>query len=466
MADNYKSLYDFTQASHSGEAGFDPYQSEKNEQFYFLFNDKQGKVFLFSQPYPSIDKRNEGIRESIRCADSDSNFGLRKDEDGFFFTLKDNGGTELLRSRPFANEEERDTSLNYFRIEAPSYIEKFSPRLSKLASNDYDFGQESRSQEKGFELFRSEKNRLYFFHFNDKDGNALLYSEGYSSSRARRNGIRSVIKNGSNPENYRFENETNRYFFTLKAENHQEIARSRYFNSRNEGDQALAFLIHEIPGFEEQFEVDDSTKSLNTSLTMNEHPINNPSNSGAEDEYDLSQLSQSGEKGFERFLSNNNNEYYFHFNDEDGTAFFYSEGYKSDKSRDNGIRSVIKNSIKEAHYSDKKDEEGLFFTLRAGNYQEIGRSKYFESEEEMSSSKDWFMKTVHRSAKEFKVELEVPKELLSAPMARSFATSKSKGDDYDLDQAGTTTDAGFDSFHSEKHGQHYFHFNGADGQPL
>ena len=63
-----------------------------------------------------------------------------------------------------------------------------------------------------------------------------------------------------------------------------------------------------------------------------------------------------------------------------GKAFLRSEGYSSDKSRDNGIESVIKNRDKEERWSVKENGGKYFLSLKAGNHQEIGLSGAYNSE--------------------------------------------------------------------------------------
>jgi uncharacterized protein YegP (UPF0339 family) len=76
--------------------------------------------------------------------------------------------------------------------------------------------------------------------------------------------------------------------------------------------------------------------------------------------------------------------YYFQLNDEMGEPILFSLGYQSGKSRDNGIKTVIRNAGDDQHYEIKKAPKGQFlFILKAGNHQEIGRSRIFGSQQEM-----------------------------------------------------------------------------------
>jgi len=93
----------------------------------------------------------------------------------------------------------------------------------------------------GFDTF-SEKG-LYYFTCNKK-GEVCLISEGYTSSSARNRGIHSVSKNLLLATQYNFEKPQNeKYFFILKAGNNQEIARSKNFDSEDEMNAFIGWVI-------------------------------------------------------------------------------------------------------------------------------------------------------------------------------------------------------------------------------
>lgn len=79
-----------------------------------------------------------------------------------------------------------------------------------------------------------------------------------------------------------------------------------------------------------------------------------------------------------------NSQYYFLFNDKEGEPIFYSHGYQSERSRDNGIQVAVRNAGEEEHYERQQSKNGqYFFLLKSGNNQEIGRSITFDNEAEM-----------------------------------------------------------------------------------
>lgn len=112
----------------------------------------------------------------------------------------------------------------------------------------YDFSQPSSSGKAGFESFRSDKDGLYYFHFNDAEGLALLFSQGYSSMKSCKNGLQSLENNIGLRERLDYHTEGKAHFFTVKAGNKQEIARSRLFESEGEMEKAIGFILEEVRG--------------------------------------------------------------------------------------------------------------------------------------------------------------------------------------------------------------------------
>jgi uncharacterized protein YegP (UPF0339 family) len=92
-----------------------------------------------------------------------------------------------------------------------------------------DFYQ-SRSDNKGNGFSTFEEGGAYFFTYSI-DGKVYLISEDYSTEKGRDNGVESVKKNMKNKDRMIAKSESGKHFFSLRAGNNQEIARSRYFDS-------------------------------------------------------------------------------------------------------------------------------------------------------------------------------------------------------------------------------------------
>ncbi len=109
------------------------------------------------------------------------------------------------------------------------------------------------------------------------------------------------------------------------------------------------------------------------------------------DIYHLNEASTSGKYGFECFQKEDDGSFYFHFNNEAGKAIFYSQSYKSARSRENAINSVITNAPKAERYEVSEGPDNFYFVLKAGNFQAIGQSPVFETKKEMETAKKLIM---------------------------------------------------------------------------
>ena len=91
-----------------------------------------------------------------------------------------------------------------------------------------------------FELSKSKDGQ---FKFVLKAGNAetILTSELYTSKSAAENGIASVRKNCESAANYELMDAKNgKFYFTLKAANHQVIGTSQMYSSKEGRDTGVA----------------------------------------------------------------------------------------------------------------------------------------------------------------------------------------------------------------------------------
>lgn len=140
--------------------------------------------------------------------------------------------------------------------------------------------------------------------------------------------------------------------------------------------------------------------------------MNTPTNPG--------QIRNPSRYGFATFFKEDG-QYFFQFNDQKGLPIFYSHGYQSERSRDNGIQVAIRNAGEEERYERKQSKKGQhFFILKSGNNQEIGRSITFNSQSEMEGELN-VMKGITKDVPIFDAaELALEKKIVEA---RSIAES-------------------------------------------
>jgi len=83
---------------------------------------------------------------------------------------------------------------------------------------------------------------------------------------------------------------------------------------------------------------------------------------------------------FQIFCSSDD-EYYFRLLAENGEIILKSEGYTAKASCENGIRSVKENAVNQARFENKTTQNGRpYFVLKAANYEIIGVSETYSSE--------------------------------------------------------------------------------------
>ncbi len=86
--------------------------------------------------------------------------------------------------------------------------------------------------------------------YQDKAGNGeqIGASEGYKTKAAAQNGIESVKKNAMEDKQYSFkEGKNGKFFFNLKAKNHQVILSSQGYASENGTKNGMKSVIKAVP---------------------------------------------------------------------------------------------------------------------------------------------------------------------------------------------------------------------------
>jgi len=253
--------------------------------------------------------------------------------------------------------------------------------IYKRPIDEYLPCEEYNGKEGFIKLFREDEKR-YYFAFNAPSGETYLRSQGYQNEPGRDNGINSVIKNAQLDERWqiRYDEKENYHYYSLKAGNRQEIARSCRYGTKEEMEKDYAWVRGEesIIGTGAN-EVDGVRYSVDTLIAKEGPEIVYKKNV---DDY-LPCEEYKGDVGFTKFTKEK--EFYFGFNGEDGNTYLRSEVYANEHGRDNGIDSVIRNAPKNERWNTGYEYEKKYhyYSLKAGNGQEIARSCEYDSKERM-----------------------------------------------------------------------------------
>ena len=432
------------------------FRKEKSKQFYFRIFDKNEKQILRSEAYNSKAARDNGIASFKKNSASPDMYERKVASDGsFFFNLKAANGQVVSTSVMFKTEDEREAVikaiLDYASGAGNSKASSKPAGDSAKEQDDYmaaAFYQDSGSgTTSGFDKFQKGAANLHYFSFKSDDGKVLLLSQGYTAEAGRDNGIASVEKNSKNEDRFVTNTEGGKYYFILKAGNHQEIAKSVNFDSAEDMTRAISIIM----AGEGSFAPPAMTKASSASSAGN-------SDSKEQDDYmglDFYQSSGTDTgSGFDKFQNGDAGLHYFSFKSDDGKVLLMSQGYTAEAGRDNGISSVEKNGKLEERYTAHSEDGKFFFTIKAGNHQEIAKSVNFDSEEDMARAIN-----IVRSGGG-----SMAPEMVKASSAASADASDSKGglDEYmglDFYRSNASGD-GFNRF--ENDGNHYFTYNGGN----
>ncbi|MEN0045488.1 MAG: DUF1508 domain-containing protein [Bacteroidota bacterium] len=393
-----------------------------NNKYYFTFKNKEGKTVLMNSNVRGFETQEQAqavVDQILEFGPYEENFEGKTTKNGkYYFYLKDGDGGNIGKSFFFDTTEQLQESVGLFlgtatvnqaaiaaarlRVaeeeaaaeearlaaeEAKRKEEEAAAQKRVLRTDDY-LPCKAYAGEAGFHKFFDIDQKEYFFAYNDENGNTLLRSEGYTTERARDNGIESVKKNAPLEERWSTDTAVNDkyHFYILKAGNHQEIARSCYYDS----NVAMMTAFGAVTG--EKSNIGFGSKEVGGVL-MSAFAIKEAeAQQAAEarraalrtDDY-LPCDAYAGDAGFYKFYNEERKEYYFAYNDENGKTLLRSEGYTTATARDNGVQSVIKNAPIEERWKKDTALNGKyhFYILKAGNHQEIARSCYYDSEAAM-----------------------------------------------------------------------------------
>ncbi len=201
-------------------------------QHYFAMVDGHGGVILRSEAYKSPAARDNGIESVLRNRDIEERYEIKQDEgDGKWYTcLKAGNHQEIARSCGFDDQATAEAHLLHcYSKKALEDIATGAGQIIEdyLPCEDYHHGEKSAFD--GFSIFQDQKTKLHYFAMIEDDGKVTLKSEGYKDPKRRDNGIESVIRNRGTKDHWRELQDDHGYYMSLRAVNHQEIARSCHY---------------------------------------------------------------------------------------------------------------------------------------------------------------------------------------------------------------------------------------------
>nr|MCU0347869.1 YegP family protein [Saprospiraceae bacterium] len=426
--DNYRPLAFYQERIKGVENGFDSFATDEG-QFYFTLN-QGGNIVLISEAYTSADGRNNGTAAVTRNLPNPDRYQRREHPNGkSYFNLLAGNNQQIATSVWFDSEGEMNAVIDALQrglfggteevvlkeagagitgdvegmagyraavdIDAPpppkekvaKEKKKKKPSAPKEKSADEKVYLKSGTylfNDVSWQTMRS-ANGKHYFSFRTAEGKSLMLStnvQGFATEAEVDAQVQRVIELGPYEGNYHGKTTTNgKYYFYLNDIDGKPVAKSFFYDTTEEMQDAIGLLIGR------------AKVAAAAAPTAIETPA------GIHDDY-LACERYNGEPAFHRFFNGDDENWYFGYNDAAGKTLLRSEGYTTEKARDNGIESVTKNAPLEERWVTGNDGSEYYYALRAGNNQEIARSCYFADEAGMlaglAAAKDAFTPKVEK----------------------------------------------------------------------
>ncbi len=105
-------------------------------------------------------------------------------------------------------------------------------------------------------------------------------------------------------------------------------------------------------------------------------------------EYQFDIVPPEGKLGFESFMDEETEDFFFTYNDSLGHPILFSRTYTSHISRDKALKLAKQHISNPIRYKNIDDDNEFHFVLRSGNHQELCRSKPFLDIEDRNQGKE------------------------------------------------------------------------------
>ena len=216
----------------SRSAFFETFQG-LDGHYYFNLTAANGQNVLRSQGYTKLASAENGVASVLENGNDKRQFDIKQATNGdWYFNLRAGNNEIIGTSELYASKSNAERGAVAVRALV---------RLSKM-------GSQAAPRRESFELFKGEDGKSYF-HLRAANGEIMLGSQGYTAAASARNGIASVLANGSSASSYEvFETAGGSYAFRLVAANGEFIARGESYASKSNATRAVARLTDILSG--------------------------------------------------------------------------------------------------------------------------------------------------------------------------------------------------------------------------
>jgi uncharacterized protein YegP (UPF0339 family)/outer membrane protein OmpA-like peptidoglycan-associated protein len=415
--------YDWS-LSGTGESGFETMRGA-DKGYYFIFN-CGGVPILYSQSYSSGAGRDNGVRAVIRSAGEIARYERKEEAGKHYFILRSVNRQEIAHSAYFDSAEALENAIEC-SLKSIRYAEQWGvvfntanqlttttetftldvekPILLTMDNNqinnetnrfedDYlpcsSYAGHEATEQEGFTKFQNTDNGKYYFTWLDAHGDVLFRSEGYPATAARDNGLDSVLRNRDNADRYKtWQMPNGKWVVSLRAGNHQEIARTCPFDSEDEANgwrtrlAAPAVMAAESTEIHVEASIPEvapiAAVVASASMVAEEAPsIEVAVPAEKEDDY----LACKEYLGYDindkqnnvALFKHENGQFYFVIYKEDGSVRLRSEGFTHARDRDVELSGVLRNLNNPEMYTTVERAGHVLHILKDKTGREVGRS--------------------------------------------------------------------------------------------
>lgn len=99
-----------------------------------------------------------------------------------------------------------------------------------------------------FEVWKSPKNKKFYFNLKARNGQVILTSQGYANKAGAKNGIKSVAKNSANDASFEKKVAKNgKHHFNLLSSNKKIVASSQMYASKSSMEAGIRSVKRVAP---------------------------------------------------------------------------------------------------------------------------------------------------------------------------------------------------------------------------
>jgi uncharacterized protein YegP (UPF0339 family) len=380
LEDDYMRCAEYENKGRSAEHNDFSVFTHENGKHYFALLDKDGKVWLRSEGYPTTAARDNGIQSVIKNKEDQKRFSTEERMGFYFLVLKAGNHQEIARSCGYKSATEADTAMTPVApvaaaitataaaVVVEEVVTKTETVVIKDKEDDYMVCKEYEGQAiddkvNNVATFKHSDGQFYFTVYNT-DGSIRWRSEGFRTTEERADELAAVIENQGNDSMITILEKGGMKMKVLKDKSGREVGRSCLYKDAPVVVEAAPVVAAVAAAATVAAVSTKSTEKEDDYLVCKEyegHTINDKVNSVA-------------------MFKHSDGQFYFAVYNADGSVKWRSEGFGTANERDEELAGVLK-------FQDNKDmikilEKGGFKmkVLYDKSGREVGRSCLYKEE--------------------------------------------------------------------------------------